>query len=46
MKTARPASVKDLPSVLADPVKGAMGELVGCGPVTLKRMMLVLDEER
>lgn len=36
-KAARPANANDLPSVLADPVKPTMGELVGCGPVTLEK---------
>lgn len=34
-KAARPANTIDWPSVLADPVKPAMGELVGCGPIAL-----------
>ncbi len=44
-KAARPANARDLPTVLAEPVKGVNGGLVGCGPVTLHGL-LVLNEAR
>lgn len=46
MKATRPVNANDWLSELADPVKGAMGEVVGCGPVTLgkRRIMLVQNK--
>ena len=38
-KAASAATAMELPTVLAAPVKGAMGEPVGCGPVTLNVML-------
>lgn len=32
---AAPATTTELPNELAAPLKGVMGEVVGCGPATL-----------
>lgn len=39
-KAARPATAIELPTVLAAPLKGVMGELVAPGAVTLDLFML------